>query len=205
MARTIIWLLAVLLASAVGLPKPAAADATFEFIQTSDPATSDGLVAQGTLVISNSAYLYGEVNASLYPPGPAYGSLAGIEEFDFNFYFGVDLYSFVPAEPSTCVSPETGDTCYIWDISAGRDGAAFDYCQTGYFDWCLAFNGALIGISGGVFLLDPIEPLYFDGYWQLVGAAPVPEPASLGLLASGVLGLAVLRRRKSARKRERAQ
>ena len=84
MARTMIWLFAVLLVWAVGLPKPAAADATFEFIQTSDPAASDGYVAQGTAVISNAAYLYPSdvVYASLSFPGPAYNpSISGIIEF----------------------------------------------------------------------------------------------------------------------------
>jgi hypothetical protein len=46
MARTMIWLLAVLLGSAVGLPNPAAAAVTFEFTQTS--STPPGFFAAVT-------------------------------------------------------------------------------------------------------------------------------------------------------------
>jgi PEP-CTERM motif len=162
MARNIIWLLAVLLISAAGLPKPAAA-VTFEFIQTSDPATSDGYVAQGTVVID------------------AKGS---VQEFDFGIAgFGVTLDSFIDLEP-----PQFGD------LSIGD--FAFDYYD-GSSNF-LAFDG-MFG-PGGIFLTDGPSSCFeggcfFDGFWQMVAAALVPEPASFGLLASGVLGLAVLRRR----------
>ena len=172
MARKIIWLLAVLLASAVGLPKPAAAG-TFEFIQTSDPATSEGYVAHGTLVI---------------------GEKGAVQEFDFGIAgFGVSLDSFIDLEP-----PQFGD------LSIDPPDVAFDYYD-GSSNY-LAFDG-MFG-PGGIFLTDGPSicfdsGCYFDGYWQLTSATPVPEPASFGLLASGVAGLAVLRRRKPARRRER--
>ena len=172
MARKIIWLLAVLLISAAGLPKPAAA-VTYEFIQTSDPATSEGYVAQGTLVIDEKG---------------------SVQEFDFGIAgFGVSLDSFIDLEP-----PQFGD------LSIDPPDVAFDYYD-GSSNY-LAFDG-MYG-AGGIFLTDGPSTCFdsgcfFDGYWQMVGAALVPEPASFGLLASGVMALAVVRRRKPARRRER--
>jgi hypothetical protein len=200
MARKIIWLFAVLLVSAAGVPKPAGA-VTFEFIQTSDPATSDGYVAEGTLVVDDAAFLRG-VYASL--PGPTYNlGITGIDELDFGIAgFGVSLDSFIPVEPPQCIAGEPG-TCYFWDISvsgpARSPNISFDYFDA-YND--LAFDGPVFG-SGGAFFTDNdntgcIEGgCFFAGYWQLIDPAPVPEPASFGLLASGVLGLAALRRRRA--------
>ena len=54
MARTMIWLLAILLVSAVGLPNPAAASWTFEFTQTS--ATPPDVGVSITMTLDNAAF-----------------------------------------------------------------------------------------------------------------------------------------------------
>ena len=65
MTRTTIWLLAVLLASAMGLPNPAAADATFEFTQTS--SNQPGAFADATMTLDNAAFWSG-LNVNLASP-----------------------------------------------------------------------------------------------------------------------------------------
>jgi hypothetical protein len=75
MARTVIWLLAVLLASGMGLPNPAAASWTLEFTQTSSSPSGVGVSIGMTL--DNAAFWDGLSVSRSSPYGPPPFDLLG--------------------------------------------------------------------------------------------------------------------------------
>jgi hypothetical protein len=203
MARTMIWPLGILLVSATGLLNPAAAAVTFEFTQTS--SSPPGLYATITITLDNAAFWSG-ISIDRFSGGccssPDNLLGTGIDALDISTSIGgASLGDFVQGGPSTYPFPYWtvdlsspgggGLTGEIYFLNASDD-QGFDLLLGDPVS-TIAFGTDDVGSgcgSGGF-------PCVVSGTFALVGS--IPEPASLALLASGVLGLAVLRRRGSGR------
>jgi hypothetical protein len=200
MTRKTIWPLAVLLISATGLLSPAAAAVTFEFTQTS--SNQPGAFADATMTLDNAAFWSG-LNVNLASPslnglygtgivdlgfGGAGTGGGGIADFVYNPFTFPYPYWYVSLSSGPAGVP-TGEIYF----TNGDDTQAFDLLLGNPVSTIAWGTDGVVACEGGV------GTCMATGTWALVGSAP--EPASLALLASDVLGLAVLRRPRSGRKR----
>ena len=149
-----------------------------------------------------------------------YGGDTDDTSFAFGFRWdgtadGLDLFEVLNADGRlTVTNYDTSDGCYYYQIGFEYEGYSYAWSggavpfRGGYSDdgedWNSGSNGSFGNMRDGLDTIELVDGMWF-GYSVStpfaapdVPQSPVPVPAAVWLLGSGLMGLAGMRRRKNS-------